>query len=90
MTIPTVLKGIDVDIIAHVVPGQVPFLLSQTWMSELGAVVDTLNSTVEFKAINVVIRVDETEAGFMGLDLISGAAPPGFHEGRARYLRPRR
>ena len=44
-------------------------------MGELRAVVDTLNSTVEFKAINVVIRVDETETGFMGLDLISGAVP---------------
>ena len=90
VSIPTVLKGVEINIATHFVPGQVPFLLSKKLMKEQGVVLDIPNSTVELKTLNITTRVDETEAGFMGLDLISGAVPPGFQSCRARYLRPRR
>ena len=90
VSIPTVLKGVKIDIIAHVVPGQVPFLLSKKWMTELGAILDIPNSSVELKTLNITARVDETETGFMGLDLISGAQLSDFPQGRTHALRSRK
>ena len=84
--LPCVVGGQNMQIKMHVVPGEVPCLLSKSWLKENGAVLNTSSEELLLTKKQVTAPVSEGPSGHFELDLCSRGKD--FGEGRTRTLRP--
>jgi hypothetical protein len=54
----------------HVVPGDVPFLISKPMLKALGAIIDTTNNTLKLSKINETVKMEESENGHYQVDIV--------------------
>ena len=81
-----VVGGQDVQIKMHVVPGEVPCLLSKSWLKENGAVLNTSSEELLLTKKQITAPMSEGPSGHFELDLCS--REKDFGEGRTGTLRP--
>ena len=84
--LPCVVGGQDVQIKMHVVPGEVPCLLSKSWLKENGAVLNTSSEELLLTKKQITAPMSEGPSGHFELDLCS--REKDFGEGRTGTLRP--
>ena len=84
--LPCVVGGQDVQIRMHVVPGEVPCLLSKSWLKENGAVLNTSSEELLLTKKQITAPMSEGPSGHFELDLCS--REKDFGEGRTGTLRP--
>ena len=84
--LPGVVGGQNMQIKMHVVPGEVPCLLSKGWLKENGAVLNTLSEELLFTKKQITAPMTEGPSGHFELDLCS--REKDFGEGRTGTLRP--
>ena len=70
----------------HVVPGEVPCLLSKSWLKENGAVLNTSSRELLLTKKQITAPMSEGPSGHFELDLCS--REKDFGEGRTGTLRP--
>ena len=70
----------------HVVPGEVPCLLSKSWLKENDAVLNTSSEELLLTKKQITAPVSEGPSGHLEVDLCS--REKDFGEGRTRTLRP--
>ena len=85
--VPCVMSGKPIQITMHVVPGEVPCLLSKGWLKENGAIIDTHAGLLKLTRQGISTLLIEGESGHHEVDLVGGK--PGFGEGRTVALRSR-
>ena len=83
--LPCVVGGQDMQIRMHVAPGEVPCLLSKSWLKENGAVVNTSSEELLTKK-QITAPMSEGPSGHFELDMCS--REKDFGEGRTGTLRP--
>ena len=69
----------------HVVPGEVPCLLSKGWLKENGAIIDTQAGLLKLTRSDITTSSVEGERGKYEVDLVG--EKKGFGEGRTVALR---
>ena len=84
--LPCVVGGQDMQIKMHVVPGEVPCLLSKSWLKENGAVLNTSSEELLLTKKQITAPMSEGPSGHFELDLCS--REKDFGEGRTGTLRP--
>ena len=84
--LPCVVGGQDMQIKMHVVPREVPCLLSKSWFKENGAVLNTSSEELLFDKETNHRPLSEGPSGHFELDLCS--REKDFGEGRTGTLRP--
>ena len=84
--LPCVVGGQNMQIKMHVVPGEVPCLLSKSWLKENGAVLNTSSEELLLTKKQITAPVSEGPSGHFELDLCS--REKDFGEGRTGSLRP--
>ena len=84
--LPCVVGGQNMQIKMHVVPGEVPCLLSKSWLKENGAVLDTSSEELLLTKKQITAPMSEGPSGHFELDLCS--REKDFGEGRTGTLRP--
>ena len=84
--LPCVVGGQDMQIRMHVVPGEVPCLLSKSWLKENGAVLNTSSEELLLTKKQITAPMSEGPSGHFELDLCS--REKDFGEGRTGTLRP--
>ena len=84
--LPCVVGGPDMLIKMHVVPREVPCLLSKSWLKENGAVLNTSSEELLLTKKQITAPMSEGPCGHFELDLCS--REKDFGEGRTGTLRP--
>ena len=84
--LPCVVGGQNMQIKMHVVPGEVPCLLSKSWLKENGAVLNTSSEELLLTKKQITAPMSEAPSGHFELDLCS--REKDFGEGRTGTLRP--
>ena len=84
--LPCVIGGQNMQIKMHVVPGEVPRLLSKGWLKENGAVLNTSSEELLLTKRQITTPMSEGPSGHFELDLCS--RKKDFGEGRTGTLRP--
>ena len=84
--LPCVVGGQNMQIKIHVVPGEVPCLLSKGWLKENGAVLNTSSEELLLTKKQITAPMSEVPSGHFELDLCS--REKDFGEGRTGTLRP--
>ena len=84
--LPCVVGGQNMQIKMHVVPGEVPCLLSKSWLKENGAVLNTSSEELLLTKKQITTPMSEGPSGHFELDLCS--REKDFGEGRTGTLRP--
>ena len=84
--LPCVVGGQNMQITMHVVPGEVPCLLSKGWLKENGAVLSTSSEELVLIKKQITAPMSEVPSGHFELDLCS--REKDFGEGRTGTLRP--
>ena len=84
--LPCVVGGQNMQIKMHVVPGEVPCLLSKGWLKENGAVLNTSSEELVLTKKQITAPMTEGPSGHFELDLCS--REKAFGEGRTGTLRP--
>ena len=84
--LPCVIGGQNMQIKMHVVPGEVPCLLSKGWLKENGAVLNTSSEELLLTKKQITTPMSEGPSGHFELDLCS--RKKDFGEGRTGTLRP--
>ena len=84
--LPCVVGGQNMQIKMHVVPREVPCLLSKSWLKENGAVLNTSSEELLLTKKQITAPMSEGPSGHFELDLCSRGKD--FGEGRTRTLRP--
>ena len=82
--LPCVVGGQDMQIKMHVVPGEVPCLLSNSWLKENGAVLNTSSEELLLTKKQITAPMTEGPSGHFELDLCS--REKDFGEGRTGTL----
>ena len=67
--LPCVVGGQNVQIKMHVVPGEVPCLLSKSWLKENGAVLNTSSEELLLTMKEITALMSEGPSGHFELDL---------------------
>ena len=67
--LPSVVGGQDMQIKMHVVPGEVPCLLSKSWLKENGAVLNTSSEELLLTKKQTTAPMSEGPCGHFELDL---------------------
>ena len=83
---PCVIGGQNMQIKMHVIPGEVPCLLSKGWLKENGAVLNTSSEELVLTKKQITAPVTEGPSVHFELDLCS--REKDFGEGRTGTLRP--
>eukprot|EP00913_Durusdinium_trenchii_P018461 g17343.t1 len=74
--LPVFIKGRKMSMRVHVVPGNVPLLISKRFLKSLGAQIDLAANTVVFKQAHVTTELLEKRDGSYQLNLIDVQGPP--------------
>ena len=69
------IKGRRMSMRLHVVPGEVPLLISKRFLKSLGAQIDLEANTVVFKQANVTTDIHERKDGSYQLNLLEIDGP---------------
>ena len=69
--LPCVVGGLNMQIKMHVVPGEVPFLLSKSWLKENGTVLNTSSEELLLTKKQITAPMSEGPSGHFELDLCS-------------------
>ena len=83
--LPCVVGGQNMQIKMHVVPGEVPCLLSKSWLKKNGAVLNTSSKELLLTKKQITAPLSEGPSGHFELDLCS--REKDFGEGRTGTLR---
>ena len=74
--IPIFLSGKEMKMRVHVVPGEVPLLISKRFLKSLGSQMDLQNNKVHFAKAGITVSMVEKEDNSYQLDLLDGMNPP--------------
>lgn len=74
--IPIFLSGKEMKMRVHVVPGEVPLLISKRFLKSLGSQMDLQNNKVHFAKAGITVSMVEREDNSYQLDLLDGMNPP--------------
>ena len=73
--IPIFLAGRELRMRVHVVPGEVPLLISKRFLKSLGTQMDLQNNKLHFAKAGITVALVEKEDNSYQLDLLDGMAP---------------
>ena len=73
--IPIFLSGRELRMRVHVVPGEVPLLISKRFLKSLGSQMDLQNNKVHFAKAGITVSMVEREDNSYQLDLLDGMKP---------------
>ena len=74
--IPIFLAGRELRMRVHVVPGEVPLLISKRFLKSLGTQMDLQNNKMHFAKAGITVSLVEREDNSYQLDLLDGMEPP--------------